>query len=237
MLNALVARIGHVSAPDLFLMAGCRVFLVPRSVGRVPRSPGSRQAAPVVDAVGWRDPRCGAQQADAAEHEADAPLLGGEDLPDEAAHAGPGRVAVGDGGGQWPPPRLGALERGPQAAPVQQREGGPAAVGGAGPDTAARVARIQPGTPLAWRAAPVKTKRRRNLWRRSMPRWFLSPKTGPAISATARRGYGRPAAGRPRALRGTPRSRPRRAAAPADCRRPTTSAGLPPSRRTQAVPP
>jgi hypothetical protein len=55
------------------------------------------EAAHVAGEVGEGDPRGGADEADAAHYQAHAALLGGEDVLDEAAHPGAGRVAARGG--------------------------------------------------------------------------------------------------------------------------------------------
>lgn len=94
--------------------------------------------------AGRRDRRGGPDQTHASRGEARAPLLGGDDLFEEAAPSPAAGVAAGDLGGHRPQARHDGPELGQRAAPVEQREAGLAAAGGVGPD-AAGVGRIRCG--------------------------------------------------------------------------------------------
>ena len=104
---------------------------VSRVVSRRRGSPfGPHQAAHVVGEVGERGRGRGARHADAPDDEVHAPLLGGEDMLEEAAHPRSPRLPAGDVGGHRPAARLDPLEARPE--PRRFSGSGPAGLASVG---------------------------------------------------------------------------------------------------------
>ncbi len=133
------------------------------------------QPAHIVGEIGQRDLGCGAGEADGADDQVQAPLLGGKDVLDPGPHLRPRRVAAADVRRHRLAPRFGALELGDQPAAVEQRQVGSRAVGGVRPPPLARLSRSSRASswPPSWAAAWVTVDLRMKPCVRSMPTWFL----------------------------------------------------------------
>ena len=109
----------------------------------------STWGCPVVSEIGERDLGGSASEADGADQQVEAVLLGGEDMLDPGPHPAAGSVAAGDVGRHRVAPGLGPLELRGEATPIEEVEMDLRAIGGVGPDAAGGIVGVeQVDTPI-----------------------------------------------------------------------------------------